>query len=101
TPSAHVDTFCRDNLPPMEQWPEFRFDIPDVQYPERLNCGVALLDRSIERHGADRPCLLTPDGDRWSYGDLRRAADRIARFLTDKRAVVPCSRVLLRGPTNR
>ena len=21
-PSAHVDTFCRDNLPPADQWPD-------------------------------------------------------------------------------
>ena len=23
--SGHVDTFTRDNLPPREQWPEFKF----------------------------------------------------------------------------
>ena len=28
SPSAHVDTFCRDNLPPQEQWPVLRFDLP-------------------------------------------------------------------------
>ncbi len=22
-PSAHTDTFTRDNLPPMDQWPDF------------------------------------------------------------------------------
>ena len=36
--SGHVDTFARDNLPPREQWPEFKFDLPELQYPERLNC---------------------------------------------------------------
>ena len=25
-PTAHTDTFSRENLPPIEQWPEFGFD---------------------------------------------------------------------------
>jgi len=58
--SAHVDTFCRDHLPPAEQWPEFRFDIPEVRYPERLNCAVELLDRTAQRYGAERECLRPP-----------------------------------------
>ena len=32
-PSAHVDTFTRDNLPPRDQWPDFLldgFDYPDT-----------------------------------------------------------------------
>ncbi len=38
SPSAHTDTFCRDNLPPADQWPDLRFDLPELRYPERLNC---------------------------------------------------------------
>ena len=30
SPSAHVDTFCRDNLPPADQWPDLRFDLPTI-----------------------------------------------------------------------
>ena len=59
--SAHLDTFCRDRLPPPEQWPEFRFDLPELNYPERLNCAVELLDASAARVGADRPCLHCPE----------------------------------------
>ena len=36
--SGHVDPFARDNLPPRALWPEFKFDLPELQYPERLNC---------------------------------------------------------------
>ena len=51
--TAHVDTFARDRLPPPEQWPEFRFDLPELHYPPRLNCASALLDEAIlEGHGA-------------------------------------------------
>lgn len=30
--SAHVDTFARDHLPPPEQWPELRLDLPELRY---------------------------------------------------------------------
>jgi 2-aminobenzoate-CoA ligase len=42
-------TFARDNLPPRDQWPEFRFDLPELQYPERLNAAAELLDAWVER----------------------------------------------------
>ena len=100
SPSAHVDTFSRDNLPPVVSWPEFVFDLPDVQYADRLNCGVELLDRTIELHGADRPCLLSPTGERWTYGELLATSNRIANVLVDELGVVPGNRVLLRGPNN-
>jgi 2-aminobenzoate-CoA ligase len=99
SPSAHVDTFCRDNLPPPEQWPEFTFALPELSYPDRLNCAAELLDTTIARHGPDRPCLLSPAGD-WSYGETLAAANRVARVLTEDFGVVPGNRVLLRGPNN-
>ena len=62
SPSAHLDTFCRDRLPAPDQWPEFRFDLPELHYPERLNCAVELLDATAARDGADRPCLHSAAG---------------------------------------
>jgi 2-aminobenzoate-CoA ligase len=97
TKSAHVDTFCRDNLPPAELWPEF---LPEPHYPDRINCAVELLDVTIERLGPDRPCLLTPDGETWTYGQLRATVDQIARILVTELGIVPGNRVLLRGPNN-
>ena len=47
TKSAHVDTFARDNLPPRSQWPELLFELPEMRYPERMNCATELLDRMI------------------------------------------------------
>src|SRR2546430_12242054 len=41
--SAHVDTFTRDNLPPRDQWPEFLFTLPELDYPPALNCAAELL----------------------------------------------------------
>ena len=99
-PSAHVDTFCRDHLPPAAQWPELIFELPELHYPDRLNCATALLDDVIERHGADRPCLHFPGSATWSYGDLLAAANRIAHVLVEDFGIVPGNRVLLRGPNN-
>lgn len=97
SPSAHVDTFCRDHLPPFDQWPELLFDIPELAYPDRLNCAQALLDATIARYGPDRRCLLTPTGQ-WTYGELRDHADRVARLLTEDLGLATGNRVLLRGP---
>ena len=99
SPSAHTDTFCRDNLPPAEQWPDLRFDLPGLRYPERLNCAQALLDASVERYGPDRPCLRTPTAT-WTYGDLLRRANQAAEVFTTDLGLVPGNRVLLRGPNN-
>ena len=101
SPSAHTDTFCRDNLPPPEQWPEFLFDLPDVQYPQRLNCATALLDDVIAEHGSDRPCLHAPGHETWSYGEVLARANQIANHLTSECGIVPGNRVLLRGPNNQ
>jgi 2-aminobenzoate-CoA ligase len=99
SPSAHADTFCRDNLPPFDLWPELRFDLPELRYPDRLNCAQALLDVTIARYGADRPALRTPT-ETWTYGDLLRHANQAARVLTEDFGLVPGNRVLLRGPNN-
>src|SRR5664279_3733152 len=99
SPSAHVDPFCRQNLPPADQWPDLIFDESLPQYPDRLNCGTALLDDVIASHGGDRPCLLAPGGETWTYDQLRQTANRIAALL-GRRGVVPGNRVLLRGPNN-
>lgn len=100
TPSAHVDTFARDHLPPAERWPDLLFDLPELHYPDRLNCGAELLDRTVERFGAERPVFHTTSGETWTYGRLRERVDKIAHVLTGELGVVPGNRVLLRGPTS-
>jgi 2-aminobenzoate-CoA ligase len=99
TPSAHTDTFCRDNLPAADLWPDMRFDLPDVRYPERLNCAAALLDDTIAIHGGERVALRTPD-EAWTYAELLAWSNRLAHVLTDDVGLVPGQRVLLRGPNN-
>jgi 2-aminobenzoate-CoA ligase len=98
-PSAHVDTFSRDNLPPAAEWPEFTFTLPELRYPDRFNCVVELLDRWIQRgHGA-QPCIISPR-ETWTYADLAEQVNRIANVLVRDLGLVPGNRVLLRGPNN-
>jgi 2-aminobenzoate-CoA ligase len=99
SPSAHVDTFARDNLPPLDQWPEMIFDLPELRYPDRLNCATALLDDVAAEHGADRPCVMSPT-ESWTYGELLTRANQVARVLVEDLGLVPGNRVLLRGPNN-
>src|SRR6266568_5322019 len=95
--SAHLDTFCRDRLPPRDQWPEFRFDLPELNYPERLNCAAELLDATAARHGADRPCLQSLT-EGWTYGETVRRTSQLAQVMTEDFGLRPGQRVLLRGP---
>jgi len=95
--SAHVDSFARDNLPPPELLPEFLFDLPQLRFPERLNCAAELLDRPVDAGRGDRVCIRAPGGIVWTYAALREKADRIAHVLTAEMGLVPGNRVLLRA----
>jgi 2-aminobenzoate-CoA ligase len=94
--TAHVDTFAADHLPPRDQWPEFLFDSPDLQFPEQLNCASELLDRWVASGQGDRLCIQG-HGVRWTYAELQAEANRIARVLVEDLGLVPGNRVLLRG----
>ncbi|RSS79695.1 AMP-binding protein [Streptomyces sp. WAC06614] len=98
-PSAHADTFARDHLPPPQTWPQLLFELPELAYPDRLNCGAELLDATVDRFGPDRPALRDAGGGVWTYGELRERVDALAHVLTEDLGVVPGNRVLLRGPT--
>ena len=97
--SAHVDTFARDNLPARGQWPEFLFKLPELNYPDRLNCVSAFVDDWVAAGEGARDCLISPT-ERWSYADLAERVNRIANVLTRDLGVVPGNRVLLRGPNS-
>jgi 2-aminobenzoate-CoA ligase len=96
TRPSHIDDFCARNLPPREWWPEFRFDRPELQFPERMNCAHELLDRWVAQGHGDRPCLIGSEV-RWTYAELLAQANRIANVLVRDLGLVPGNRVLLRG----
>ncbi|MDQ2908645.1 MAG: AMP-binding protein [Candidatus Eremiobacteraeota bacterium] len=96
SPSAHVDTFARDHLPARELWPDFTFDLPALQYPQRLNCASDLLDAPVARGHGERRAIVTEERS-LTYAELLADANRIAGMLRDELGLVPGNRVLLRG----
>ncbi|MCL6679283.1 AMP-binding protein [Sphingomonas sp. RG327] len=87
------DSFVRDRLPPPELLPEFRFDLPEVRYPERLNSAAELL-----KGGGAETLAVINDHGRWTYSELDNFSGRIAGLLVEEEGLKPGNRVLLRGP---
>ena len=96
-PSAHSDTFCRDNLPPADEWPDLPLD--GFDYPEWLNIGVELTDRMVERGFGDRTALIG-NGRRRTYKELSDWTSRLAHALVDNYGLKPGNRVLIRSANN-
>ncbi len=94
--SGHVDSFCRDNLPAADQQPQFLFSLPELVYPERLNCASAFIDQHVAAGRGHAPCLIC-DARTWTYAELLEKVNRIANVLTRDLGMVPGNRVLLRS----
>lgn len=103
-PSAHVDHWPRQQLPPAEEWPVFKLE-GRYEYPARLNAAVRLLDDAVRDGHRARAALLTRNAaGEWaetSYGELLKQVDAIAHVLTSDLGLVPGNRVLLRGFNGR
>ncbi|HEX4800164.1 MAG TPA: AMP-binding protein [Sphingomicrobium sp.] len=87
------DTFVEDRLPTADLLPEFRFDLPELHYPERLNAAAELL-----KGGAADALAVINDHGRWTYAELDDFSGRIARLLVEEEGLISGNRVLLRGP---
>src|SRR5579871_5428371 len=99
-PTAHIDTFAQESLPPPDSWPELRLSLPELQYPPRLNAARVLLDEAIDEGFGTRAALW--EGSRlWTYRELLDASTRIAHVLVAAEGLVPGNRVLLMGPNSR
>jgi 2-aminobenzoate-CoA ligase len=96
-PSAHVDTFTRDRLPPSDMWPDIR--LGTFQYPERLNAAVELTDRMVEKGFGDNVALIG-NGRRRTYKELTDWSNRVAHALVDDYGLKPGNRVLIRSGNN-
>jgi 2-aminobenzoate-CoA ligase len=96
-PTAHIDAFARDNLPPPEQWPDFRLE--GFDYPEYLNAAVELTDRMVERGFGDHTALIG-HGRRRTYKELADWSNRLARALIEDYGVMSGNRVLIRSANN-
>lgn len=95
-PSAQVDPFVHDRLPPPEQWPELRFDRPELQFPAQVNAVQTLFDRAFAAGHGDRP-LFRSDDRTLTYAQAQLEVNRLANAFTVELGLVPGNRVLLRG----
>ncbi len=96
-PSAHTDTFTRDNLPPSDLWPELLLD--GFDYPELLNASVELTDAMVDKGFGDNTALIG-NGRRRTYKELTDWTNRLAHVLAEDYGVVPGNRVLIRSANN-
>ena len=96
-PSAHTDTFARDNLPPPDQWPDLLLD--GFDYPERLNAAVELTDAQVAAGHGDRVALIG-NGRQRTYKELADWSNRLAHVLVENLGVKPGNRVLIRSANN-
>ena len=99
TPSGYTDSFARAHLPPADQWPEFRFDLPELDYPERLNCVAELLDAAIARGDGARIAVIG-EHETLTYQQLLARVDSFAHVLREDMGLATGNRVMLRGANN-
>ena len=97
--SGHVDTFAARHLPPPEHWPKLTFELPELDYPDRLNCADVLLQAAHDDNTADRVAVID-DVRQLTYRELDAMAARFANELVGRRGLVSGNRVLLRSANN-
>ncbi len=96
-PTAHEDSFTRDNLPDASTQPDFLLE--DFPYPEYLNVGVALTDAMVDKGFGDHTALIG-NGRMRTYKELADWTNRLAHALVNDYGVRPGNRVLIRSANN-
>lgn len=97
TASAHIDTFCRDNLPAAHLWPTL--NTQGFSYPKRINVAWELTDKMVEQGFGDHTALIG-NGRRRTYKELTDWSNRLAHALVEDYGVKPGNRVLIRSANN-
>jgi len=96
-PSAHIDTFARDGLPPIDQWPAFQ--LVGFDYPDYLNAAVELTDAMVDKGFGDHTALIG-NGRRRTYKELTDWTNRLAHAMVKNLGIKPGNRVLIRSANN-
>jgi 2-aminobenzoate-CoA ligase len=99
-PSAQPDSFVRDQLPSPDQWPQYRFDLPELQFPSQLNAVERLLDQAVSDKGWANAIMLRSAPRNFTYRQAQAVVNRIAAYLIEDCQLIPGNRVLLRGPNS-
>ena len=96
-PSAHLDTFSRDNLPEESLQPDFLLD--NFIYPSFLNVAEELTDAMVKKGFGDNIALIG-NGRRRTYKELTDWTNRLANTLIEDYGVQSGNRVLIRSANN-
>jgi 2-aminobenzoate-CoA ligase len=88
--------FVRQHLPSKNLWPERPFSLPELQYPDRLNCAEVLLEKALDPHFASRRALAG-SGICWTYAELYTVSSQIALTLQSDYGLKSGQRVLISG----
>ena len=96
-PTAHIDTFSRDNLPKKSDQPNFL--LGEYNYPNFLNASEELTDLMVEKGFGDHTALIG-NGRRRTYKELTDWTNRLANALVENYGVKPGNRVLIRSANN-
>jgi len=96
-PSAHIDTFSRDNLPNDSLQPDFLLD--KFKYPDFLNAAEELTDVMVKNGFGDHVALIG-NGRRRTYKELTDWTNRLATTLVENYGVKPGNRILIRSANN-
>ncbi len=97
------DRFVIEHLPDSGQQPQYHFDLPQLQYPEKLNSAVELIDHHVQQGRGQNIALRWLEGGtqkQMTYQALAQWTNQLARVLTEDLGLVSGNRLLLRGPNN-
>ena len=72
------DSFVEDRLTPQELLPEFRFDLPELQYPEHLNAAAEQFAQTSEKAAASAKNSSRPPMARRGSTAMNRMTARTA-----------------------
>jgi 2-aminobenzoate-CoA ligase len=96
-PTAHIDTFSRDNLPKQSEYPDFLLN--EYNYPDFLNASEELTDVMVGKGFGDHTALIG-NGRRRTYKELTDWTNKLANALVENYGVKPGNRVLIRSANN-
>jgi 2-aminobenzoate-CoA ligase len=96
--SVQIDRFVHDQLPPAEQWPQYKFDLPHLKFADQLNAVEQLLDQAVSSKGFANNLMLRSAQSQLTYAQAQSIVNRIAAYLIEDCQLVAGNRVLLRGP---
>ena len=96
-PTAHIDTFSRDNLPKQSEQPDFLLN--EYNYPDFLNASEELTDVMVSKGFGDHTALIG-NGRRRTYKELTDWTNKLANALVENYGVKPGNRVLIRSANN-